>query len=68
MQVEITEVLWRKLLRHLHIVAITVAQILVGLLHTHQCVTLKLNRGGGAIDLLGQDATLGLVVVVGNKG
>ena len=65
-KVEIAEVLRWKLLRHLHIVAIAVAQILVGLLHTHQRMSLKLHWGGGAIHVFGQDATLGLIIVIGH--
>lgn len=44
MKVEITEVLSRYLLWHLHVFAVAIAQISVRILHSHELMTLKGHR------------------------
>ena len=65
--VQIAEVLRWHLLGRRHVVAVTVAQIAIGTLHTHEGVALEADGSGLAIDLTGLYSTLGFVVVIGHK-
>lgn len=66
-EVEGAEVLRGKFGGHGHVVAVAVAQVGVGIAHAHQHMSAEFDGPGFAVNLGGEDASRGFVVVVGYK-
>ena len=65
LHIHVAEILWRYFLRHFHIVAITIRKVGIGLGYSHKLYSLKHNGRRRTIDLLGEYASFGAIVVVG---